>query len=77
MSVERVIEKDGETILDIEITTNRPDCASVIGIVREIAAIYNKKFIYKLPILKGQNQKKQYPVNIKVDIKNKRACLNY
>lgn len=77
MSVERVIEKDGETILDIEITTNRPDCASVIGIVREIAAIYNKKFIYKLPILKGQNKKKQYPVNIKVDIKNKRACLNY
>ncbi len=30
-------------VLDIEITPNRPDCASVIGVAREIAAITGKR----------------------------------
>src|SRR5437764_4113547 len=29
----------GDAILELEITTNRPDCLSVIGIAREVAAI--------------------------------------
>ncbi|HNQ17314.1 MAG TPA: phenylalanine--tRNA ligase subunit beta [Candidatus Woesebacteria bacterium] len=45
-SVERVIEKDGEFIYDMEITTNRVDSLSVRGIAREAAVILkqnNKK----------------------------------
>lgn len=38
-SVERLIEKDGEIIYDIEVTTNRPDSLSVRGIAREAAVI--------------------------------------
>lgn len=38
-SVERVAEVGGETIYDIEITTNRPDAMSVAGVAREAAAI--------------------------------------
>ncbi len=33
-----------DTILEFEITPNRGDCLSVIGIAREIAAIYQRKF---------------------------------
>ena len=33
----------GDAILDIDITPNRPDCLSVIGIAREIAAITDEK----------------------------------
>lgn len=29
-----------ETVLDLEITPNRPDCLSIIGIARELAALY-------------------------------------
>ena len=29
-----------DAVLDLEITTNRPDCLSVIGIAREVAAMY-------------------------------------
>lgn len=29
-----------ETVLDLEITPNRPDCLSMIGIAREVAALY-------------------------------------
>lgn len=32
----------GDCILDISITANRPDCLSVLGIAREVAAILNK-----------------------------------
>ncbi len=38
-SIERMHEKDGEIIYDIEVTTNRVDCMSVIGIAREAVAI--------------------------------------
>ena len=33
-----------DVIFDINVTPNRPDCNSVIGIAREICAIYNKPF---------------------------------
>jgi len=33
----------GDTILDFDITPNRPDCLSVVGIAREIAALTGKK----------------------------------
>jgi phenylalanyl-tRNA synthetase beta chain len=33
----------GDAILDLDITPNRPDCLSVIGIAREIAALTNQK----------------------------------
>ncbi|MBI5449711.1 phenylalanine--tRNA ligase subunit beta [Candidatus Gottesmanbacteria bacterium] len=38
-SVERIHKESGEPIYDIEITTNRPDAMSVVGVAREAAAI--------------------------------------
>ena len=35
-----VVSKGDDAILDLEITPNRPDCLSVIGIAREVSAIY-------------------------------------
>lgn len=34
-----------ETVFELEITPNRPDCLSLIGIAREVAAIYGTKLI--------------------------------
>ena len=31
---------DGDAVLDLEVTTNRPDCLSVLGIAREVATMY-------------------------------------
>jgi phenylalanyl-tRNA synthetase beta chain len=38
------IEKldDGDAVIDFEITANRPDCLSVIGLAREVATVYDK-----------------------------------
>lgn len=41
-SVERIIEKDGDKIYDIEITTNRADSLSVRGIAREAQTILSQ-----------------------------------
>lgn len=38
-SVERIHNVDGEAVYEIEITTNRPDAMSVVGVAREAAAI--------------------------------------
>lgn len=38
-SVERIKKEGKDTIYDIEVTTNRPDCLSVYGIARELKAI--------------------------------------
>ena len=35
-----------DTVLEIEITPNRPDCLSVIGVAREIAAIQRNRLTY-------------------------------
>ncbi len=60
-SVERIIEREGESIYDIEVTTNRVDSLSVRGIAREVSVIlkqYNKK-----AILRPLDLKLPQPVN--------------
>ena len=34
--------KLGDTVLDLEITPNRPDCLSIVGLAREVGAMYQK-----------------------------------
>ena len=35
------VRPDGDAVIDFEITANRPDCMSVIGIARELATAYS------------------------------------
>lgn len=69
-----MIEKvAGDSVLDIEITPNRPDCLSVLGIAREVAASMNKKV--KGPKIKAVEAKaKSKPV---IEIKDKKLCPRY
>ncbi|MBI4465655.1 MAG: phenylalanine--tRNA ligase subunit beta, partial [Acidobacteria bacterium] len=43
LPVDSVSTEDGETILELDITTNRPDCLSHYGVARELAAFYGRK----------------------------------
>src|SRR5688572_16661148 len=41
-SIEPIDGPDGQdTVIDFEVTANRPDCLSVVGLAREVATIYN------------------------------------
>jgi phenylalanyl-tRNA synthetase beta chain len=55
-SVERIYEREGEPVYDIEVTTNRVDSMSVRGIAREAAVILRQFTIpAKLKPLKLQD----------------------
>ncbi|MFA5500843.1 MAG: phenylalanine--tRNA ligase subunit beta, partial [Candidatus Omnitrophota bacterium] len=43
LSVDSVEEKGGDSVLELEITSNRPDCLSYIGVAREVAALTGRK----------------------------------
>lgn len=47
LEVVSIEEKNGDFVLEIEITSNRPDWLSIVGVAREVAALTNKKL--KLP----------------------------
>lgn len=43
-----------DTVLDCEITPNRPDCLSMVGIAREVGAIYDRDFHVEYPQIKAE-----------------------
>ena len=60
LSTERIIREGDDVIFEFEITPNRPDLLSIIGIAREIAAIENKEIKYpkvKIDLKKVKPQK--------------------
>ncbi|HWM91969.1 MAG TPA: phenylalanine--tRNA ligase subunit beta [Thermoanaerobaculia bacterium] len=42
LAVEGLEEREGDTLFDIDVTTNRPDCMNHLGIARELAVIYGR-----------------------------------
>ena len=60
-----------DTLYDFEITSNRIDCYSVIGIAKEVAATFNKKFTMPKMTFKPKFSDKNY---ISVEVKDKDLC---
>jgi phenylalanyl-tRNA synthetase beta chain len=46
LEVETLDRVDGDVVFEVNVTPNRPDCLSVIGIARELSAIYNTTLIF-------------------------------
>ncbi len=64
-----------DTIFEYEITSNRVDCYSVLGIAREAAATFNKPFVAPKIEVKETNDKiEDY---ISVEVKDKDLCSRY
>jgi phenylalanyl-tRNA synthetase beta chain len=43
LAIDSVDEKNGDSLLDVEVPSNRPDCLSHVGIAREVAVIEKSK----------------------------------
>jgi phenylalanyl-tRNA synthetase beta chain len=65
----------GDVVYDLEITPNRPDWNSVIGIAREIAALTGNKL--KFPEPKTQNSKLKTEDLVSVRIEDTELCSRY
>ena len=73
-SINDVIGQPDE-VLDLEITWNRPDCLSILGIAREVAALYGTKV--RLPDT-GLNESSQDAADfVSVEVKSPEACPRY
>ncbi len=64
-----------ETVVEFEITSNRPDCFSIIGLARETAASFNKKFT--IPEVKFNENSENIADTISVDVQDKDKCKRY
>ncbi|MDH4299272.1 MAG: phenylalanine--tRNA ligase subunit beta [Dehalococcoidia bacterium] len=65
----------GDVVLDLDITPNRPDCLSVIGIAREIAALTGEAI--HLPEVHYEEKEKSIDSFASVDIVSPDLCPRY
>ena len=64
-----------DTVVEFEITSNRPDCLSIIGLARETAATYRLPLHLHTPVVQGAGG----DVNslLKVRVENTELCQRY
>jgi len=64
-----------DTVFEYEVTSNRVDCYSVLGIAREAAATFNKPFI--APVVEIKNETGDVNDYISVEVQDKDLCTRY
>ena len=86
LEVVGIHDVDGVLVLDIEVTPNRADCLSIIGIAREVAALTGQRL--KLPLAEGSKLKapgKDMPralsleprAQLSIRIEDQKGCQRY
>ena len=73
--INTVIGND-DTIVDFEITNNRPDCYSIIGLARESAAAFGLPMKHHEPVVKGSNAGSMYE-HLDVEVPAENLCNRY
>lgn len=73
--INSVIGND-DTVVDFEITNNRPDCYSIIGLARESAAAFQLPMKHHEPVVKGSNAGSMYD-KLDVEVPAEDLCSRY
>ena len=73
--INTVIGND-DTVVDFEITNNRPDCYSIIGLARESAAAFGLPMKHHEPIVKGSEAGSMYDM-LDVEVPAEDLCNRY
>ena len=66
-----------QAVIDFEITPNRPDCLSMIGMAREASATFQKPFVYPDTRIAEENGSGKSGDYVSVEIKNPEGCNRY
>ena len=75
MAVDRVEEQDGETIFEVDITSNRPDAMNHFGMAREVAALYHRQL--RRPATGFTEADASASTRASVTIEDAESCLRY
>ena len=73
--INTVIGND-DTIVDFEITNNRPDCYSIIGLAREAAAAFNQPMRHHEPVVQGSETGSIFE-HLDVEVPAEELCNRY
>ena len=66
-----------DTVVEFEITSNRPDCLSVIGLARETAISFDKPLSIPTPAVKDLNDGDKIDNYLSVKISDSDLCFRY
>ena len=65
----------GDTVLDLELTPNRGDCASILGVAREVRALFGGTLTW--PPLDPPEAARQAADDVRVDVEDPAGCPVY
>ena len=71
-----IVIGNDDTVVDFEITNNRPDCYSIIGLARESAAAFGQKVRHHEPVVKGSETGSMYEM-LDVEVPAENLCNRY
>ncbi len=66
-----------DTVVEFEITSNRPDCLSVIGLARETAVSFGRRFDLRTPVVTEKKDGDNIANYLSVDISAPDLCPRY
>src|SRR5664279_4557691 len=73
IAVESVVEENGATIYEMDLTTNRVDAMNHYGVAREASAIYGVELKRVVPRLPSPGELSDFPIVIEDD----EGCARY
>ncbi len=73
--INKIIGND-DTVVDFEITNNRPDCYSIIGLARESAAAFGLPMKHHEPVVNGSSAGSMYEL-LDVEVTADELCNRY
>ncbi|MCC6737494.1 MAG: phenylalanine--tRNA ligase subunit beta [Planctomycetia bacterium] len=75
IKVEGLEERGGETVFELEVTANRPDCLSVIGVAREVSVVTGKPVVE--PPFKLETTRTMRSPDWMLDVQEPELCPRY
>ena len=75
LALEFIEEKGDDTVLELDVTTNRPDCLSHLGVAREAAAIYGIPL--RKPRFQFKEAEKHTSDSFSISIEDPALCGRY
>jgi len=73
--VEGISQFDGDTVLEIEVTANRPDCLNHLGVAREIGALYRRPV--RMPEFRRSPRLRNERAPYHIEIRDADLCPRY